>query len=526
MRKLPIGIQSFEKLRQGDYIYIDKTKYIWNLVHDGTVYFLSRPRRFGKSLLLSTMEAYFEGKKELFSGLEIEKSENDSEEPWAKYPVIHISFATGDYRQGDELVKNIEALLFDNYQKFGIEQHTENTLGKRFFDLIKGINEKTGSGVVVLIDEYDKPLLDNLAVDEEQEEKNRGILKGFYGSLKDADKYLKFVFITGVTKFSKVSLFSDLNQLNDISLSEEYAGICGISEEEMESTFTPEISALAKKNNLSYEECIEKLRSNYDGYHFSAGKTGVYNPFSLLKCFFNERFRRYWFATGTPTFLVNMIMKSGRPVEELVNGVSATEDRIENYRADMNDVVPLFYQSGYLSIDGYDDTFDTYKLSFPNHEVEYGFLEAIIPLASPKYEAPDDGFSSERMTGYLNEGDIDSFMIMIKALLASLPYYEGAEPVHEQQWRNIVYAIFKILGQYVRTEVHSARGRSDCIVETKSFIYIFEFKQDKSADEALSQIDEKGYAIPYASSEKKVVKVGANFSTSIRTIDEWKIVEA
>ena len=353
-----------------------------------------------------------------------------------------------------------------------------------------------------------------------------GRTPGFYGSLKDADKYLKFVFITGVTKFSKVSLFSDLNQLNDISLSEEYAGICGISEEEMESTFTPEISALAKKNNLSYEECIEKLRSNYDGYHFSAGKTGVYNPFSLLKCFFNERFRRYWFATGTPTFLVNMIMKSGRPVEELVNGVSATEDRIENYRADMNDVVPLFYQSGYLSIDGYDDTFDTYKLSFPNHEVEYGFLEAIIPLASPKYEAPDDGFSSERMTGYLNEGDIDSFMTMIKALLASLPYFEGAEPAHEQQWRNIVYAIFKILGQYVRAEVHSTRGRSDCIVETKSFNYIFEFKQDKSADCALSQIDEKGYAIPYASSEKKIVKVGANFSTSIRTIDEWKIVEA
>lgn len=523
MGKLPIGVQSFEKIINDGFVYADKTEYIQKLLNGGKVYFLSRPRRFGKSLFLSTLKAYFEGRKELFSGLKIYDFEEKSPSSWEKYPIIYISFAKGDFKKETGLSDAISYSLEENAKKFDVKLINNGSFGIQLFDLIKSVQEKTGKEVVVLIDEYDKPLLDNLAVNEIREEENRETLKGFYGALKDADEYLKFVFITGVTKFSKVSLFSDLNQLEDISLSEEYAGICGITEEELENTFASEIEALAKKNDISVEECIEELKKNYDGYHFSAGGIGVYNPFSLLNCFSNKDFERYWFATGTPTFLINAIMKSGRPIEDMSEGISATKDRMENFRADQSDFVPLFYQSGYISIVGYDKKFRTYKLAFPNNEVEYGFLEVIIPLASPKYEAPDDAFSSEKMTGYLENCDVDSFMTMIKALLASLPYYEGEAPSNEQQWRNVVYAIFKILGQYVHAEVHSARGRSDCIVETGSFVYIFEFKQDKTSGEALSQIDEKGYGIPFISSGKKIVKIGANFSTELRTLDDWKV---
>lgn len=524
MGKLPIGIQSFDSIREDNYIYVDKTEYIWNLVWRNKVYFLSRPRRFGKSLFLSTLKAYFEGRKELFRGLKIEALEEENSSPWEKYPIIYFSFATGNYKEEGALKNKIDGILSD-YEKAYEIHSTKKEFGDRFLDLIAGMKEKAGKGVVVLIDEYDKPLLDNLSINKDLEEKNRGILKGFYGALKDADENLKFVFITGVTKFSKVSLFSDLNQLNDISLNREYAGICGITEEELENSFSEEIDELALDNDLSREECISELKKNYDGYHFSAGKVGVYNPFSLLNCFSKKMFGRYWFATGTPTFLINSLAKAGRPIEELINGISAKESRMENYRADEDDFIPLFYQAGYLTIMGYDRKFNSYELAFPNEEVEYGFLDVLIPLASPKYEAPDSGFSDERMTKYLCTGDVESFMKMLRALLASIPYHEGQGPQNEQQWRNIIYAVFKILGQYVFAEIHSSNGRSDCMVETDSIVYIFEFKNNKSADEALNQINEKGYALPYSSSGKRIVKIGANFSNDIMTLDEWKMEE-
>lgn len=523
MKKLPIGIQSFEEIRNNNYYYIDKTKYIWNLIHTGKVYFLSRPRRFGKSLLLSTMKAYFEGEKELFSGLEIEKHENESEKSWIKYPIIHMSFAMGNYSVEGELELKLNSILRESASEYGVIDNPDDSFGDRLFFLIKNIKEKTGKNVVILIDEYDKPLLENLASNETLEDKNRNTLKGFYGTLKEADENLKFVFITGVTKFSKVSIFSDLNQLNDISFDIEYAGICGITEEELEHNLPEEINALANEYDYSHEECLQELKQNYNGYHFSSGKIGVYNPFSILNCFSKRNFDRYWFSTGTPTFLINLLEKSGRPIADLTEGVSATKDRLDNYRADSNDFIPLFYQAGYLTIVGYDKKFKSYKLAFPNNEVQYGFLECLIPLSSPKYEAPDNGFSAERMTGYLENRDLESFMTMIRALLASIPYYEGEAPSNEQQWRNILYAIFTILGQYVRAEVHSSRGRSDCIVETDKYIYIFEFKQDKSADEALAQIEDKGYAVPYISSGKEIIKIGANFSSKEQTLDSWKV---
>lgn len=438
--------------------------------------------------------------------------------------LIYLSFASGNYKEPDALKNKIDSMLSDYESEYQINVKKKE-FGDRMLALIAAMRKKTGKGVVVLIDEYDKPLLDNLAINKDLEEDNRSTLKGFYGSLKDADENLKFVFITGVTKFSKVSLFSDLNQLNDISLSRDFAGICGITEEELENSFSEEIDELALDNDLPRGECISELKKNYDGYHFSAGKVGVYNPFSLLNCFSKKMFGRYWFATGTPTFLINSLAKAGRPIDELINGISAKESRMENYRADEDDFIPLFYQAGYLTITRYDRKFNSYELAFPNEEVEYGFLDVLIPLASPKYEAPDSGFSDERMTKYLCNGDVDSFMKMLRALLASIPYHEGQEPQNEQQWRNIIYAVFKILGQYVLAEIHSSNGRSDCIVETDSIVYIFEFKNNKSADEALDQIKEKGYALPYSSTGKRIIKIGANFSNDIMTLEEWKVEE-
>lgn len=523
MGRLPIGIQSFEKLIEGGFVYADKTSYIWNLVNRGSVYFLSRPRRFGKSLFLSTLQAYFEGKKDLFKGLKIFDLEESNLTPWTEYPVIYLSFASGNYKNPGELTSVINFLLHVNAKKFGVNIEETNSIGTSLYSLIKNVKEKTGKEVVVLIDEYDKPLLDNLATNEQLEDANRDILRSLYGSLKDADEFLHFLFITGVTKFSKISLFSGFNQLNDISLDEEYACICGITEEEMLNTFHSEIKTLADKSGITEEACVDELRKNYDGYYFSAGKIGVYNPFSLLNCFSKFRFGKFWYETGTPTFLVQCLMKYGISLQDFTEGIRATAEEMSEYRVGSESVIPLFYQAGYLSIKDYDDTFGEYTLAFPNHEVEYGFLNSLVPSINSAYIGLTGKFSASRITKFIREGDIESFMLMMKALLASIPYYEGQAPENEQQWRNIIFAVFEILGQYVFAEVHSSAGRSDCIIETDSYIYIFEFKQDKSAEDALQQIEDKGYALPYISSQKKIIKIGANFSSKAGTLDEWKI---
>ncbi len=370
---------------------------------------------------------------------------------------------------------------------------------------------------------YDKPLLDNLSGNVAQEEQNRNMMKGFFGALKDADPYLRFVFITGITKFSKVSIFSDLNQLKDISLLPRYAAICGITERELLENFNDEIVSLAASQGHSREEALSLLAKMYDGYHFSRSELGVYNPFSLLNAFSDEYLGRYWFETGTPTFLYKKLIESKRSVQEFSNGVTATEARLGNYIADESDLVPLYYQAGYLTITGYDPQFKTYTLSYPNDEVKYGYLESLIPMANASYQTPDATFSAARMVGYLRDNDVESFMQMLQALLASIPYYEGKAPANEQQWRNILYAIFTVLGQYVRAEVHSSKGRSDCIVENEKYVYIFEFKEDKTAEDALAQIDANGYAIPYVASGKRIVKIGADFSTKMQTLDRWVV---
>ncbi|MDY2670034.1 MAG: AAA family ATPase [Anaerovoracaceae bacterium] len=532
MAKLPIGIQSFEKLRRGGYAYVDKTMYISNLLDGGSVYFLSRPRRFGKSLFLTTLEAYFRGQRELFRGLSIEKAEiiKPENEQWMTYPVMSFYLSGGSFGTETGLEK-ILAFSLESFEKeYGIRHYEVQDLRADLPVWLKYCIEENfrlmGKQIVFLVDEYDKPILNNLTVNDMQEQKNRSLLKDFFSVLKDEDKYLKFAFFTGVTKFNKVSVFSDLNQLKDISLVARYSAICGITQKELESNFSDEIRTLSEDQNMTISETKEKLASVYDGYHFSERGEGVYNPFSVLNAFSDCRFGRYWFESGTPTFLVRKLAGSGIHVQDFTDGVQVTEDRMNNNTADDEDVVTLFYQTGYLTITGYDAVFREYTLSYPNEEVKFGYLNSLIPMVSPKFAANTGAFSASKMIRYLQNDNPESLMTMLQALLASIPYHEGKAPEDEQQWRNVVYAVFTLLGQYVRTEVHSAGGRSDCVIENEQFIYIFEFKKDRSAEEALKQIDDRGYALPYNASGKKVIKIGANFSSDKKTFDNWEIEEA
>lgn len=525
-RKLPVGIQSFEDIRLNEYIYVDKTDYIWSLVKAGKVYFLSRPRRFGKSLLISTMEAYFRGKKELFRGLAIERyEESRRENAWQEYPVIRFSLSGGDYHSPEGLADRLGEIIRSCAEEYGLTGKysvTGRTLPVRFSNLIYQLHEKTGRQAVVLVDEYDKPLLETMEINREQEERNRLLYKGFFGVLKDQDQYLKFVFFTGVTKFSKVSIFSDLNQLTDISFMDEMSGVCGISRKELEANFEPEIARMADARNISAEECRERLKERYDGYLFSENGIHVYNPFSLLSAFRMKKFGRYWFETGTPTFLIRKLQSSVFTPEDFTEGVEAKESDLKEYRVEDPNPIPLFYQSGYLTIKGYDEEFELYSLNFPNAEVRYGFLESLTctVLGNKDAESP---LSLKQMVLALRSGNVAGFMDRLEGLFAGIPYPEGTEPDYEREWRNQIYLILSLMGQNVRCEVHSSRGRADCIAETRDYVYVFEFKVDRSADEALAQIEEKGYVLPYKADSRTVYKVGANFSSEKRNILEWKM---
>lgn len=522
MAKLPIGVQSFEKLRKNDCIYVDKTEFIYKLRELGFEYFLSRPRRFGKSLFISTLEAYFSGKRELFSGLSIERheAERDAENQWQSYPVITFSLSGGAFQTEKGLAITL-AYTLDTFEKrYGIAHNDALDLPTQFRHCIDEAKEITGKGVVVLVDEYDKPLLENMAVNEEQENKNREQLKSFFSILKDEDENLEFVFITGVTKFNKVSIFSDLNQLKDISLSDRFSEICGITEEEMEKHFPNEIEELAKSNELTVRECVDQLRDMYDGYVFSARGKSVYNPFSIMNAFLDLRFGSYWFSTGTPTFLIHKLRASRLKPVDFSGGLRATERDISDYRADYPDPVPLFYQTGYLTITGYDRRFQQYVLAFPNQEVKNGFIESIFPY----YFNPavsEETFALDSFIRDLDHGEVDAFMLRLRSLLASVNYPEGAAPYSEHDFQSHLYIIFTMLGKVVRTEVHTAKGRMDCEIEDGDLIYVMEFKVDQSAREALDQIDRMKYTEKYRISEKIVVKIGIAFSVEERNIREW-----
>lgn len=517
-RKLPIGIQDFESIRQEKYLYIDKTEYIYNLVNEGKPYFLSRPRRFGKSLFLSTLRAYFEGKKELFEGLRIAELEKD--DAWQEYPVFYIDFNKNNFKADSALEQVLDAHLREWESIYGNEEE-KAPLAIRFQYLIKKAAETTGKNVVVLVDEYDKPLLEG--ADNEMIEHNKAVFKGFFSTLKSYDRYLQFVFITGVTKFSKVSIFSDLNQLRDISLSAEYAHICGISEAEIRESFMPEVENMAKANNISVDECFGSLRKMYDGYHFHYNSDGVYNPFSLLNALQEKEFGMYWFATGTPTFLVDKLKESGFDAKQFTaDDFYEEETSLTDYRIDNEDPVPLFYQTGYLTIKDFDKEFRSYALGYPNEEVKYGFLKSLAPyyLCAEKESRPLDVRNFVRD---IRKGDTDSLRDRFTALFARLPY-PSDEKIMEQNFQNVVYIVFMLMGQFVNAEIQSSRGRADCIVETDDYVYVFEFKRDSTADEAPKQIEEKGYARPYAADKRKLLKIGVNFDSIERTIDDWKVI--
>ena len=515
-RYLPVGIQTFEELRTKGYIYVDKTRFIDSIVRIGKPYFLSRPRRFGKSLFLSTLKSYFEGRKDLFEGLAISRTETE----WKKYPVLHFDFTGKNYETSDDLIMKIDDIL-SGYEKLYGKNTESNDVSIRFKNLIKAAHDKTGSQVVVLVDEYDKPLLQNVE-NPETENKIRSVLKGFYGNLKGEDAHLQFIFITGVTRFDKVSIFSDLNNLNDISLSERYSAICGISQEELEANFVPEIQAMAEKNGYSADECLAELKRNYDGYHFSQDvKTDIYNPFSLLKAFSDLYFGSYWFSTGTPTFLTKMILDSGFDYRSLEYGVEVSTRSLENYRLSSNEPLPMLYQTGYVTIKSFDAEFRSYTLGVPNEEVKFGLYERLLPLYAG-YTQDSDNIEVLNFIRELRAGKVNEFMERINCIFAAAPK-QSSQKQYELNCQAFVWLIFKLMGEFVLCEVQNGKGRSDAVVWEKDAIYIFEFKMDGSAKEALEQINDRDYPIAYQNDGRKIVKVGVNYSSRDRQLSEWII---
>jgi len=517
MRKLPIGIQDFEKLRQENCVYIDKTQYVCQLTRNAAPYFLGRPRRFGKSLFISTLKAYFEGKKELFEGLKIAEIEKD----WIKYPVIYLDFNKSEYTN----VQTLEIVLDEMLKKYEKEYNVQDIAAKasiRFDNLIAEMHQKTGQKVVVLIDEYDKSLVNTMHIPDVNED-IRNILKGFYGVLKSADKYLRFVFLTGVTKFSKVSVFSDLNQLIDISLDKQFAEICGITEKELLQNFQPEIQALADENNLTYEQAFAKLKKLYDGYHFAKTSADIYNPFSVLNTFSKLDFAYYWFATGTPTFLAKALQNQNYDIRKFENDVLIDEPSIMDYRTENQNLIPLLYQTGYLTIKSYED--GLYILGFPNEEVKYGFLKELLP-AFVLTPIATGNFSVVEFMQQIRNGDIERFMTSLKAFFSAIPYDAiKQENRDEQYYQHIFYLLFTLIGEFIQTEVKNNKGRADAVVKTADSIYVFEFKMDDkaTAEDALAQINSKDYAIPYITDGRKIVKIGVEFSQTERGVKRWLI---
>ena len=524
LQLLPLGVQDFSILREGDYLYVDKTSLVYELTHTQRAVFLSRPRRFGKSLLLSTIKYYFLGRKDLFSGLAIEQLEEQGKDSWTEYPVMYFSLASGEFMEKDGLAKKLRTSLNDFEEKYELP-HDEVTLAIRFAKALENANKKTGRKVVVLVDEYDNPLLKNMTVNPQQEEANRNLYKAFFATLKDCDEYLRFYMFTGVTKFSKVSIFSDLNQLTDISMADEYAEICGITKQEIEDNFDLYIQNLSKKVCLSRDAALSELKRMYDGYHFSGEGEGMYNPFSLLHCFNECKFGNYWFESGTPTFLINKLNASNFDIRQFTDEVKVSESEIKDYRPENADPVPLFYQSGYLTIKSWNKRQNSYKLTFPNAEVKFGFLNSLAPSYLHVEDKPAP-FNIDILDDAVEEGDTEGMKKWFTALFALLPYPTGAdtEAITEQNFQNVIFMALTMMGKYARTEVHSAKGRADCILETDDYVYVFEFKRDVSAAEALKQIEEQGYAAPYSADKRKLFKIGVNFSSAERNITEWEVL--
>ena len=520
--KYPIGIQSFEQIIEDGYVYIDKTDLVYKLTHEGKIYFLSRPRRFGKSLLVSTLKNYYLGHKELFKGLKIDSLEKD----WNVHPVFHVDFNGSNFLDEGVLEKRLYAYVREWERQYGLVSDADSLdLGGRFMEVLRAAHEQTGRRAVVLIDEYDKPILDVLDTDSCLEDRHRNVLKGFYSVFKGADSHLQFVLLTGVTKFSQVSVFSGFNQPKDISMDARYETLCGITQEELDSYFVEPVSAMAARNRCSFEEMKSLLKQKYDGYHFSDNMTDVYNPFSLLNALDSLRLQDYWFSSGTPTYLIRLLAHFKENMNELTGKYYRTEEFID-YKADVEQPLPMIYQSGYLTIKDYNMRRNTFLLDFPNNEVKNGFLTAIATsYLQPKKRV--EGWIFDVLDA-LEGGDTERLCMLFTSFLSSIPYTmrrKDDEVERERYFQYTFYLILRLISVYtVYVEKVQSQGRVDCVLETPQYVYIFEFKLDGTADDALRQIEEKGYAREYASDARKLYKIGASFSSETGTIGEWKTV--
>ena len=514
-RLYPIGIQTFSKIREGNYLYIDKTEYVYRMTHSASSYmFLSRPQRFGKSLLTSTLHSYFSGRKELFHGLAMEKLEKE----WTEYPVLHFDMSTAKHADSEQLLQELNLKLYGYEQIYGRLEEEVNP-NQRLMGLIKRADEQTGKKVVVLIDEYDAPLLD-VVHERENLDVLRNIMRNFYSPLKACDPYLRYVFLTGITKFSQLSIFSELNNIKNISMDEPYAAICGISEDEIRLQMKDDLGGLAKKLEITPEEALMKLKENYDGYHFTSPSPDIYNPFSLLNAFADGKFGSYWFGSGTPTYLVKMLDKFGVKPSEI--GRRQLKSSVFDAPTEtMTDAVPLLYQSGYITIKDYNKMLDLYTLDIPNKEVRLGLMESLLP-----YYVNNKTPEATTMVAYLfydiQNGDMDAALHRLQEFLSTIPYCDNTR--FEGHYQQVFYIIFSLLGYYVDVEVRTPRGRVDIVLRTKTTLYVMELKLDKSAGEAMEQIDLKNYPERFALCGLPVVKVAVCFDSERCTIGDWEII--
>lgn len=510
--KYPIGIQSFSKLRTNGYLYVDKTAVIHRLASNSNTFFLSRPRRFGKSLLMSTLEAYFKGEKNLFKGLAIE----DLEKEWECYPVFRFDLSGENFDHPDRLIWHIGGELDSIETRYSLS--SRGSIANRFRSLIEQACNKAGKGVVVLIDEYDKPMLDCLN-DEDTHERIKGELRGFYSVLKTVDECLRFAMLTGVTKFSHFSVFSGLNNLNDISLREDYNSICGITEEEMHRYFKDSVRDYSEKEGYSEEKVWQELKLWYDGYHFSRNAEDIYNPISVMKSFEEYEIRDYWFETGRPGFLFKLITSRCFEIDKFA-GSRRSAGQLGDISPLDHDLVPLLYQSGYLTIKDYDKETREYILGFPNKEVSTSFWESLAKHFFPR-QTENGRFSLREFTDDLEKGNVEGFLIRLQSLFAEAG--SMSEPDKEVHFQNMVAIVVHMLGYTVALERQSSQGRCDLVIETSNFVYIFEFKVDSSPEKAFAQIIDKGYARPFKADRRIKILAGINFSTKTRTLDGWKI---
>ena len=516
LKLYPVGIQTFERIRKENKLYIDKTEYVYRMTHSGGCYFfLSRPRRFGKSLLVSTFESYFFGKKELFEGLAIEKLEQE----WMEYPVLHFDMSGGKHMEKEQLEDYLSNRLEAEERKWGIT-HTKRGANDRLTELITTAYEISGKQVVVLIDEYDAPMLD-VAHDKETLDVLRNVMRNFFSPLKMCEPMLRFVFLTGITKFSQVSIFSELNNIKNISLDDEYAGVCGITKEELLTQMSEDIDVLAEAQGMTREETIAKLKENYDGYHFSPASPDVFNPYSLLNCFDDKNFGAYWFSSGTPTYLINMLRKF-KVLPAKIGRSLARSSAFDAPTENLKTITPLLYQSGYITIKGYDKMSQLFTLDLPNKEIKVGLFESLLPYYLEGMYAEEGDVAIAQMSVLIRQGDMDGALRLLQEFLGTVPYCNNTN--YEGHYQQVLFIIFTLLTHFVvDVEVHTPNGRVDVVMETEDTLYLIELKLNKSAQSAMQQINLKQYDQRFARCGKPIVKVGVNFDAKKGNIEDWTI---